>query len=361
MMGNMQRKSNIELLRIIAMAGIIVLHYNNPSIGGGLAYSEGLNRIVLYFLESIFACAVDLFLIINGYFMCRNSKRIFMKPLELLVQVVVFAEGIYLLGILLGRKSFSMRSAIGVAIPANYFVILYITLYFISPIINCGLEKLSEKRSCRRAMLVLLVAFSIYPTLVDIAQEVSGRTFTGLSSVGMYGSQWGYSIVNFVLMYVIGAYIRETDAKKVKLSVRLSRMLFLAFVLTIWAFLNDLTGFGTERSAWEYCNPVIILFAIEVFELFRDFNIQMNSVINDLAKASFTVFLLHSRFIKFMRIEQFVKGNFFMMLVHIMISVCSVYLVCWCVYRIYEFIVRPFYNRLERAIPILTKNIYEGL
>lgn len=28
------RESNIELLRILAMFGVIILHYNNPSIGG---------------------------------------------------------------------------------------------------------------------------------------------------------------------------------------------------------------------------------------------------------------------------------------------------------------------------------------
>lgn len=28
------RESNIELLRILAMIGVIMLHYNNPTIGG---------------------------------------------------------------------------------------------------------------------------------------------------------------------------------------------------------------------------------------------------------------------------------------------------------------------------------------
>ena len=29
-----QRNSNIELLRIMSMIGVIILHYNNPGIGG---------------------------------------------------------------------------------------------------------------------------------------------------------------------------------------------------------------------------------------------------------------------------------------------------------------------------------------
>lgn len=30
-----ERESNIELLRIVAMLGVIFLHYNNPVMGGG--------------------------------------------------------------------------------------------------------------------------------------------------------------------------------------------------------------------------------------------------------------------------------------------------------------------------------------
>lgn len=29
-----ERQSNIELLRILAILGVVVLHYNNPAIGG---------------------------------------------------------------------------------------------------------------------------------------------------------------------------------------------------------------------------------------------------------------------------------------------------------------------------------------
>ncbi len=31
------RESNIELLRILAMVGVILLHYNTPAIGRGLS------------------------------------------------------------------------------------------------------------------------------------------------------------------------------------------------------------------------------------------------------------------------------------------------------------------------------------
>lgn len=77
------RESNIELLRILAMLGVIILHYNNPSIGGGVSFVKhgSLNYWFLNIVESIFVCAVNLFMIISAfmiiseYFMASSNKR----------------------------------------------------------------------------------------------------------------------------------------------------------------------------------------------------------------------------------------------------------------------------------------------
>ncbi len=48
-----KRESNIELLRIFACIGVIVLHYNNSGIGGamGVITPEPHQAVVLYFLK----------------------------------------------------------------------------------------------------------------------------------------------------------------------------------------------------------------------------------------------------------------------------------------------------------------------
>ena len=46
-MDKAKRQSNIELLRIMTMCGVIVLHYNNATIGEGLAYAQGINLVIL--------------------------------------------------------------------------------------------------------------------------------------------------------------------------------------------------------------------------------------------------------------------------------------------------------------------------
>lgn len=76
-----QRASNIEVLRIIAACGVVVLHYNNVSMGGGFAHVEAgsANQYVLYFSESIFICAVNLFVMVSAYFLCMTNKRKLIK------------------------------------------------------------------------------------------------------------------------------------------------------------------------------------------------------------------------------------------------------------------------------------------
>ena len=71
------RQSNIELLRIFAACGVIILHYNNAKIGGGYAAVEdgSLNQGIMTFFELLFICAVNLYVLISGYFMRSSMKR----------------------------------------------------------------------------------------------------------------------------------------------------------------------------------------------------------------------------------------------------------------------------------------------
>lgn len=63
-----------------------------------------------------------------------------------------------------------------------------------------------RKEKEKRIIVLLGVLFLVYPMLVDLLKEISGNSFNGLSTIGAFGSQQGYTIVNFVVMYLIGAY-----------------------------------------------------------------------------------------------------------------------------------------------------------
>lgn len=65
----------------------------------------------------------------------------------------------------------------------------------------------------KKLLITLVVIFSGWTILVDFLENATNLTFMGLSTVGMHGSQYGYSIVNFLLVYFIGAYIRKNKIK----------------------------------------------------------------------------------------------------------------------------------------------------
>lgn len=345
-----ERSSNIELLRILAISGVIVLHLNNPLAGGGLTYVDkgSPNYYGMYFFESLFACAVDLFILISGYFLCKSSKRNLWKAMELIVQVMLFSLLIYGARVAVGKMDFSVKHLVGALIPSNYFVILYVTTFLISPFVNVIFQKVNQK-TLKQFLLVAILLFSVYPTLVDILGAVKGEAIGGLSSIGMYGSQWGYSIVNFLLMYCVGAYIRfyGVAVKNNKFGVLL---LLNTIILTLWAVVNDRIGYLTERTAWEYCNPLLIVNAATIFILFSRWNMNTSKIINILAKAGFTVYLTHGYILKFVNVNWAVHQNIFVMILHLVIAACIIYLSGFVIWIVYDKVTRPIYNLLERKI-----------
>ena len=196
------------------------------------------------------------------------------------------------------------------------------------------------------------------PLYVDVLGELTHKQYVGLSSVGMYGSQWGYSIVNFSLMYIIGAYLRVHPdmSSRVKHGVRI----FVGVImLTVWALVNNEIGFETERSAWEYCNPLVIFMAVEIFKMFSKTNIGQIKLINQLAGASFIVYLLHNKFLKFLHIPQFVSEMPIVMILHIIISVVIIYAICLIIYHVYKKTIAEILRVIYNRFPIFKKDIFK--
>lgn len=356
-MAKKERNSNIELLRILSVMGVIVLHYNNPLIGKGIIFAKegSVNFYILYLLESVFACSVNLFMLISGYFMCKLQKRSLWRLVELIFQVMVFQEAIYLVRVAFRVETFQIKSVLTSLIPANYFVILYCAVFLISPFINILLNGLTLK-SFRMFIIISIVLFSIYPTIVDVLGELRGNQFAGLSTIGMYGSQYGYQIVNFLLMYLIGASFNKGGHSKLADIESWKLVLFLtinAVLIIIWARVNDKIGYFTERSAWEYCNPLIIFEAMIIFVLFSRLKVGVNKIINNFSDAVFTVFLLHQVFVPYLNIEKFVNSNTFIMIFHIFSSMIGIYLICWCVHKVYQWITNPIFNKLSLKYNIM--------
>lgn len=345
------RNSNIELLRIITMFGVIILHYNNEQIGGAFKYasSNHYNLCILYILECIFISAVNIFILISGYYLCSKNNLSISKPCLLIIQVILFRIISYIVFIVIDKEAYSYETIRIKLLPINYFVILYVALYILAPFINFLINKISTKSF---SVLVLILLFSVWPTIVDFLIPFLNNNLSGLSTISMYGSQYGYTIVNFVLMYILGAYIYKANIiNKIK-----NRMLFTFTLLVLcWITLLAWTKYNlvTQKSlsvVFSYCNPIVIASAILTFMLFIGIKQKNNRFINILAKGSFSVYLAHTYFFELIAIDKAASKSPFVLVTHIIISCLFIYLVCWIISIIYSYIERVFFSKLLKKL-----------
>ena len=344
-MANANRNSSIELLRILAAAGVVILHYNSLDAGGAFAAAKGAGLYSLIFLESLFICAVNLFIMISGYFLSANEIRKPSKVIMLFLQVILFNAAFYALGLFTGARSFSFTEFIYALLPRNYFAVLYCTLYIFSKYINIILDKL-DKKGFKKLLILMFCVFSVLTAVLDETGLLFNIDMTGLSPVALLGSGEGYTIVNFVLMYVIGAYIRRYGAEIKTGTAALAAAGSLAAV-----FLRAAAGMyftGNFGAAFNYNNPFVIVFAAFVLTLASKANFGCKAI-NELSGAAFTCFLFHTALIPYFKIEWAAEHNAAILVIHALLCSLAAYLISYVVYKIYSFIISPV-NKLVKKM-----------
>lgn len=336
------RDSNIELLSIFAILGVITLHYNG-SFALSLVNPNSINQYILIFLEGLFICAVNLFVLISGYFSVNSQKRKAIKAIELVVQVICMNIACYVM-VSVFSSSFTIGGLLQSAIPNNYYAILYITVYLISPYINILLNKLNDKQLITFTTL-LVILFAVWPTILDIFQTF-GYIYGGLYTTNSYGSQYGYSIINFILMYIVGATLRR-EIYKPKTYVLFIALAVCLGVIFFWQFIQP-------QIARSYCNPFVIALAVIIFLLFKRINLK-NKIINNLSKATFTCFLVHNIFLGKIGIAKFVNASPVLLVLHILVSSIGIFLACWVIWTVYDFVTRPIFKFIGSKLICIDK------
>lgn len=337
-----ERQSNIELLRIFSIIGVIILHYNNREIGGAFLYTQDLtlNHGILLILESIAVCAVDLFVMISGYFLGDKNERNLIKVFQLLFQVSVFGLALYVARGTVGQSTLTVKGLLASLIPNNYFVILYCVMFILSPLVNLSIERVSQDKGIQTLALLIFI-FSVCPTVVDTMNFISAKNWNGLSTIGMYGSQWGYTIVNFFLMYCIGVFIKKVDLQRINFSTIILIQLFVIIIITLVAWQIN------ENLAWSYCSPLVVLEAALFMLIFLKINIGSIKIINNFSKACFTCFLTHTLFLKFVGIRHFAEGNPFLLLMHVLLTGILIFLLCYAVNLAYDFVTSFIWKKID--------------
>ena len=314
MSNRIERNSNLEILRIIAMIFIIAHHFAVHGMGDVNFIASNSNNYVIYFLGILGKIGVNIFVLISAYFMI-DSKFTFRKFLILGGEVYFYA----LLFLLIFAEFITPSSPLtmvdyGVTLlpishSAYWFVTDYIVLMILSPFLNKFIKSMS-KYSLIKLLTVLLVIWVVFPSITPTFIDGPVATmFVG------YSFQY-VPIVWFIILYIISSFIKlHVDIDKISfknliLVFSISMIITYAVACIIGYYdiilpadknLHMLFGYPIEGLfddrlfMWSALENRIFLFvaSLALFLIFLKRKEFSNKYINYIAGSAFGVYLIH--------------------------------------------------------------------
>lgn len=272
-----ERKSNLELLRILCMCGIIFIHYVGADLGGAVVNGTfpNFSWFFVHFSTSFFVPLVNCFVLISGYFMISSRSFSLKKPLNILLICAFYGVISYIIALLAGARPHD-GSILYALFPyfwgKRWFVETYIILILLAPFMNKLLRSLGHQNYLL-LMSVQLTLFCVWYSL-------------GLSAPLLDD---GYGIINFLTLYMLGGYVRLYGAERkwLNLRKRCYGLIFVACSLVTFALSYFINPYG-------YAFITNIFGALAAFLFFLKWDLGSNHVINRISATSFDVYFVHS-------------------------------------------------------------------
>ena len=332
----MERQSNMELLRLVAMMMILVMHMDYGAFGLPTAESVENAPMTTFgriFVEHLCLVAVNVYVLISGWFGIRPKMKSFVR---LMLQVATYSIIITGAFLLLGKTTFKIGYVTDMLIIGKqyWFVVSYLLLYLVSPILNTFVEH-SSKREFQWMLLVFFGFQFVYSWIFGL-EEFAG----------------GYSALSFMGLYLLARYVKiyendnendnDNERRRTKddsennhpnsiasrstlhssrftlhssrftlhsprftlhaslfsFSKLLALYLFIAAITALFVFLaygwkGDTFGDACAGIFAHYNSPFIVVSSLLVLLMFSKLQLQ-SKVINYLSSSAFAVYLIHA-------------------------------------------------------------------
>ena len=191
------RQSNFELMRIISMVFIVICHLVTRTTL--LLNCTPSLFLAIRFIQLFITVHVNSFILITGYFQYKKqpSQK---KAISLLgtswfyrILFVILFTGLNIVQL---TKREIYEEVYPLDITDYWFINAYFALIFLAPFINKLIEKLTQQEH-RKLILISLLLFSIIPNI----------------SYQMTIQNNGFTVIQFVMIYIIGAYFGKYPLK----------------------------------------------------------------------------------------------------------------------------------------------------
>lgn len=269
------RASNFELLRTVAMAMVLAVHLDGASVGlpapDGIA-SFGAQDWWRAAVESLAIVCVNSFTLISGYFGIRARVG---GAIKFLAQCAFYAVGLYTVAAVAGFVTWSwtawLESWMVLTHTDLWYVPAYMGLYLLSPFLNAAVSSLS-----RKAFGWWLGAFVVFNLWCGWWW---GATF----------NPTGYTLVQLIMLYLIGRYVRLHTGE---ISVRSARA-GLAVYLGSAAITALMSACLVPAKVYAYNAPWVMAASVGLFLAIGGMRMGSSRFVNWLGAGAFAVYLIH--------------------------------------------------------------------
>lgn len=289
-----KRNANMELLRMISMCMVVMLHALGKSgLLVNLASEFSVNGVIAAVFEALSISAVNIFILISGYFLIDSEFKIG-RLVELILQMLFYSIGAFAVCLMLDIRPegginiyFLTNILFPVHMEVFWFLSSYVIVYALLPVISKGVKAITKKQFTM-LLAVMLFFESIFKTFLPVRFE---------------GDKRGYDAIWFLTVFLIGAYFKLYGFKHIKSAFG---GLILYLVATVFIVAENFTidfctvHFGRFEEindvAYEYNHIFVLLSAIGLFACFlnrKEAGIKASKVICALSPMALGVYLFH--------------------------------------------------------------------
>lgn len=306
----MERKSNIEILRILAFFMVVFTHITPVAltIPNGIEHNS-----FSWYYATIVRClvtpAITIFIMISGYVCYFNKEKYSVKKnlKRIFIPVLVFIPLLFSINILENnslikatKEFFNMVLSVTGSLHHLWYIVAYAFLIIITPILIKGIEEYNKKS-------FTLLLFTLY-LLIGGSELI-----TILGKINVFQGMFRNNLIYFIMIFLTGYYINKYNIKIKKTISFLLGITVICINYKIFLINNPMNAplnYMTIANTFSLLN---ILQSICIFMFFKEIHIKKINIINYISRLTYGAYIVHVAYIyynqKFFPFLQYVNNE----------------------------------------------------
>lgn len=275
------RLYGLDILRILSMILITIIHFIAYSL---IMFDENItttNHIIMSLFYSVTVVAVNVFVLITGYFQCDrkvNYKRLF----TLWFDVIIVSLLLFVIMVIVKGGQFNIMQLVKTIFPVLtghwWFLSAYIVLCIACPLLNALINVLNQKTHlavCVGGFLIFCVFYVSNPFITSTTYIASSR-----------GVLW------FFYLYIVAAYFKKYQFEVKRVWLLITGLVSYGLIVVLIYF-NVLQIYQAELTASN--SPLAFVLTVCVFLLFKSMTIKntvSQKIVSLLSESAFFVYII---------------------------------------------------------------------